>query len=127
MGKKSISFGQWTFASRSSIKNRIHSTHERGSRHRGRKGSTWGNESGNESATKDLSKEGDRFGIWQELERALSIVHVAGLELVAEIGVDGEQPESVTRQRFEAALEEFHDVLSVLGILPDSLGQRAEV
>ena len=75
----------------------------------------------------DLSKEGDRFGIWQELERALSIVHVAGLELVAEIGVGGEQPESVTRQRFEEALKEFHDVLSVLGILPDSLVQRAEV
>ena len=68
------------------------------------------------------SQESDRFGIWQELERALSIVHVAGLELVAEIGVGGEQPESVTRQRFEEALKDFHDLLSVLGMLPDSFG-----
>jgi hypothetical protein len=70
----------------------------------------------------DIDQESDRFQTWQELERALSIVHVAGLELVAEIGIGGEQPESTTRQRFEEALREFHDVLAVLGILPDSLG-----
>jgi hypothetical protein len=67
-----------------------------------------------------VRQESEQFGIWQELERALSIVHVAGLELVAEFGVHGELPESTARQRFEEALKEFHDVLSVLGILPDS-------
>lgn len=72
-----------------------------------------------ETTIGDLGREGDRFGTWQELERALSIVHVAGLELVAEIGVHGEQPESTTRQRFENTLTEFHDLLAVLGILPD--------
>jgi hypothetical protein len=62
-----------------------------------------------------------RSGTWQEMERALSIVHVAGLELLAEIKTDGEQPESVTRQRFEEALAAFHDSLAKLGILPDQL------
>lgn len=78
------------------------------------------------TADNGLGQESYGFDIWQELERALSIVHVAGLELVAEIGTGGEQPESTTRQRFEEALKEFHDVLSVLGILPNSLGWRAE-
>jgi hypothetical protein len=73
------------------------------------------------TARGDIGQESYGFGIWQELERALSIVHVAGLELVAEIEVGGEQPESITRQKFEEALKEFHDVLSVLGILPASL------
>jgi hypothetical protein len=68
-----------------------------------------------------MDQESDQFDTWQELERALSLVHVAGLELVAEIKTGGEQSESVARQRFEEALAEFHDALGVLGILPGSL------
>ena len=64
-------------------------------------------------------QETDRFDTWQELERALSLVHVAGLELVAEIETGGDH--STARQKFEEALAEFHDVLAVLGILPGSL------
>jgi hypothetical protein len=60
-----------------------------------------------------------QFDTWQEMERALSIVHVAGLELIAEVEVDGEQSESAARRRFEEALEGFHGVLEKLGILPD--------
>ena len=56
-----------------------------------------------------------QFETWQELERALSIVHVAGLELIAEIKTDGEQSESATRQRFDDALVIFHDSLGKLG------------
>lgn len=78
---------------------------------------------GPSTAIRDMGQEGNRFGTWQELERALSIVHVAGLELVAEIGAHGEQPESTTRQKFEDALTEFHDLLAVLGILPDPLSE----
>ena len=66
----------------------------------------------------DIDQEGDRFDTWQEMERALSIVHVAGLELVAEIETGGDH--STARKRFEEALAEFHDVLAVLGILPGS-------
>ena len=62
-----------------------------------------------------------RFDAWQELERALSLVHVAGLELLAEIETGGEQPESAARQKFEEALADFHDALAVVGILPSSL------
>jgi len=58
---------------------------------------------------------------WQEMERALSLVHVAGLELIAEIKADGEQTESATRQKFDDALVAFHDALGKLGILPDDL------
>jgi hypothetical protein len=68
-----------------------------------------------------MNEEGNRFEAWQEMERALSIVHVAGLELVAEIGTGGEQLDSSARQRFEEALKEFHGALEVLGILPGSL------
>jgi hypothetical protein len=67
----------------------------------------------------NIKQESDRFDTWQELERALSIVHVAGLELVAEIEAGGDH--STARQRFEEALAEFHDVLAVLGIAPGSL------
>ena len=74
-----------------------------------------------ETAIRGINPESDRFNTWLELERALSIVHVAGLELVAEIKTGGEQSESVARQRFEEALAEFHDALGVLGILPGSL------
>jgi hypothetical protein len=73
------------------------------------------------TAIGNINPESNRFDTWQELERALSLVHVAGLELVAEIETGGEQSESVARQRFEEALAEFHDVLAVLGILPGSL------
>jgi hypothetical protein len=58
---------------------------------------------------------------WQEMERALSIVHVAGLELIAEIKADGEQSESAAREKFDDALGAFHDALGNLGILPDHL------
>ncbi len=68
-----------------------------------------------------MDQESDQFDTWQEMERALSIAHVAGLELVAEIKTGGEQSQSVARLRFEEALAEFHDALSVLGILPSSL------
>jgi len=68
-----------------------------------------------------MNEQSNRFEAWQEMERALSIVHVAGLELVTEIGTGGEQSESAARQRFERALAEFHDALAVLGILPASL------
>lgn len=61
-----------------------------------------------------------QFETWQEMERALSIVHVAGMELIAEIKTDGEQSESAARQRFEEALTGFHSVLERLGILPTS-------
>ncbi len=59
-----------------------------------------------------------QFETWQEMERALSIVHVAGMELIAEIKTDGEQSESAARHRFEEALMSFHSVLEILGILP---------
>ena len=51
-----------------------------------------------ETAIRGINPESDRFNTWLELERALSIVHVAGLELVAEIKTGGEQSESVARQ-----------------------------
>ena len=68
-----------------------------------------------------MYEDSNRFEAWQEMERALSIVHVAGLELVAEIGTGGEQSDSSARQRFEEALKKFHSALEVLGILPASL------
>jgi hypothetical protein len=71
------------------------------------------------AATGNPNQESDRFDSWQELERALSIVHVAGLELVAQIETGGDH--STARLKFEEALAEFHDVLAVLGILPGSL------
>ena len=58
---------------------------------------------------------------WQDMERALSLVHVAGLELIAEIKTDGEHTESTARQRFDEALATFHDSLGTLGILPNDL------
>ncbi len=58
---------------------------------------------------------------WQEMERALGLIHVAGLELIAEIKADGEKSESETRQRFDDALAGCHDSLGKLGILPDHL------
>jgi hypothetical protein len=54
------------------------------------------------------------------MERALSIVHVAGLELIAEIKVD-EQTERTARRGFEEALAAFDDALGTLGILLDDL------
>src|ERR1039457_5419164 len=51
-----------------------------------------------------INQESDRFDTWQELERALSLVHVAGLDLVAEIKTGGEQSESVARQRCKKKL-----------------------
>ena len=68
-----------------------------------------------------MTPANSRSDVWQEMERALSIVHVTGLELVAEIKTGGEQSEGVARRRFEEALAEFHDALGVLGILPGSL------
>ncbi len=59
--------------------------------------------------------------VWQQMEWALSIVHVTGLELIAEIKANGEQAESATRQKFDDALAAFHDALGKLGILPDHL------
>lgn len=58
---------------------------------------------------------------WRQMEWALSIVHVTGLELIAEVKADGEQSESATRQKFDEALAAFHDALGKLGILPDRL------
>jgi hypothetical protein len=55
------------------------------------------------------------------MERALSLVHVAGLELIAEIKTDGEQPKSTARKKFEDAFSAFHDALGKLEILPDHL------
>jgi hypothetical protein len=68
-----------------------------------------------------MTWEHSRSESWQEMERALSLVHVAGLELIAEIKVDGEQTASATRQRFDDALAAFHDALDNLGFLPDHL------
>ncbi|MGO8871996.1 MAG: hypothetical protein ACLQPH_11460 [Acidimicrobiales bacterium] len=62
-----------------------------------------------------------RFESWQEMERALSLVHVTGLELIAEIKADGEQSESTARQRFDEALAAFHDALGKLEMLPHHL------
>jgi len=62
-----------------------------------------------------------RSDSWQELERALSIVHVAGLELIAETTADGGQSESAARQKFEDVMEGFHGTLEQLGVLPDHL------
>jgi hypothetical protein len=55
------------------------------------------------------------------MERALSLVHVAGLELIAEIKAGGEESESATRQKFDDELATFHDALGKLEILPDHL------
>lgn len=59
---------------------------------------------------------------WQEMERALSLVHVAGLELIAEIKADGERTESATLKKFDEALAAFHQALAKLDMLPDYLG-----
>ena len=58
---------------------------------------------------------------WQEMERALSLVHVAGLELIAEIKAEGEQSGSATSQEFDDALAVFHDALGRLELLPRHL------
>jgi len=68
-----------------------------------------------------MTPTNSRSESWQEMERALSLVHVAGLELIAEIKADGEQSESTARQRFEESLAAFHGALGKLGILPDHL------
>jgi hypothetical protein len=68
-----------------------------------------------------MTPANSRSESWQEMERALSLVHVAGLELIAEIKADGEQSESITRQKFDGALAAFHDALGKLEILPDRL------
>ena len=38
-----------------------------------------------------LTPANSQSDAWQEMERALSLVHVAGLELIAEIKANGEQ------------------------------------
>ena len=68
-----------------------------------------------------MAPANSRFDAWQEMERALSLVHVAGLELIDEIKAGGEQTESATHQKFDDALAAFHDALGKLGILPDDL------
>jgi hypothetical protein len=68
-----------------------------------------------------MTPANSRSESWQEMERALSLVHVAGLELIAEIKADGEQTESATRQKFEDALAAFHDALGKLEMLPHHL------
>lgn len=65
-----------------------------------------------------MTPTNSRSESWQEMERALSLVHVAGLELIAEIKADGEQSESATRQTFDDALAVFHDALGTLEMLP---------
>ena len=67
------------------------------------------------------SRGSGQFDTWQEMERALSLVHVTGLELVAEVKTVGELSESVVRERFEDALAGFHKALGLLGILPASV------
>lgn len=57
----------------------------------------------------------------QEMERALSLVHVAGLGLIAEIKADGEQSESATRRKCDDPLAAFHDALGKLEMLPHHL------
>ena len=67
------------------------------------------------------SRRNGQFDTWQEMERALSLVHVTGLELVAEVKTVGELSESAARDKFEDALAGFHETLSLLGILPASV------
>jgi hypothetical protein len=67
------------------------------------------------------TKGNGQFDAWLEMERALSLVHVTGLELVAEVKTAGERSESAAREKFEDALTGFHEALALLGILPAAL------
>jgi hypothetical protein len=68
-----------------------------------------------------MTPANSRTDAWQEMGRALSIVQVTGLELIAEVKADGEQSESATREKFDDALAAFHDALRSSEFLSDHL------